>query len=68
LIDPGEAQANDASTARINEEKELLKGEYYLLLGKPVTGWSPSPLRTPYVPLAATFSDAPAPGVADRNL
>jgi hypothetical protein len=67
LIDPDETQANGASTARINEEKQLLKGEYYIRLGKPVTGWRPSRLRTSYVPLAATFLDAPAPSVADRN-
>jgi hypothetical protein len=52
----------------MKEEKELLNGEYYIRLGKPVIGWSPSRLRTYYVPFAATFSDAPAPGVADRNL
>ncbi|MGB9329843.1 MAG: hypothetical protein WCB10_03660 [Steroidobacteraceae bacterium] len=68
MIDPGETQANDASNARIKEEKELLNGEYYSLLGKPLIGWSPRRLRTSYVPLAAAFSDAPAPAVADRNL
>jgi hypothetical protein len=67
LIDPGETQANGATTARMKAEKDLLNGEYHILLGKPVIGWSPSRLRTSYVALAATFSDAPAPGVADRN-